>query len=218
MGVLLGPSVLNILGAYYEPLTLVGELGLLILVLEGGLGIDIVTLRRLGGRASAVAISGTTLPVMASLAVLPPLGFTLMESLAAGTALSSTAIGMAARMMQDAKIAHTELGQLICSAAMIDDVASLILLSVITNISENSEAGAWQYAEPLIASIGFVIAGSGVACFMPRAVRCLPRAFQESPETILFLLCLCAIGLTLAAWAIRSTPLLGETPQPQPQP
>ena len=82
-------------------LKVLGLLGLHLLVLEGGLYIDLQTLRRIGLQAGAIAISGTTLPVLAAIAVLPRFAaFGGTESLVAGTALSSTAIGMAAKLMQ----------------------------------------------------------------------------------------------------------------------
>jgi len=53
-----------------------------------------------------VALSGTALPIVCTIAVFPNLpGFGFKESLVAGTSLSSTAIGMATKMMQ-AEEAH----------------------------------------------------------------------------------------------------------------
>ena len=42
-------------------------------------------------------------------------------------------VGMATKMMQDMSMLDQYLGQLICCAAMIDDVASLILLAMISS-------------------------------------------------------------------------------------
>ena len=135
VGMVLGPPVLDVV-PYVPALTIIGQLGLLLLVLEGGINIELQTLKKIGWKAFAIAISGTTLPVLACIAVLPALPpFSLLEALAAGTALSSTAIGMAAKLMQDMKLMQTRIGQIICCAAMIDDVASLILLAMISSIA-----------------------------------------------------------------------------------
>ena len=48
--------------------------GLLLIVLEGGLCIELQTLRRVGWKAFAIAISGTMLPVLGSVLILPAFG------------------------------------------------------------------------------------------------------------------------------------------------
>jgi Kef-type K+ transport system membrane component KefB len=128
VGMVLGPPVLDCI-PFVDALTIIGQLGLILLVLEGGLYIEMGTLRLIGWRAFAIAITGTTLPVLSCLAVLSPMSqFSTLEALAAGTALSSTAIGMAAKLMQDMSLLKTRIGRIICCAAMIDDVASLVLV------------------------------------------------------------------------------------------
>lgn len=113
---------------------LVGLLGLLLIVLEGGLHIELTTMQSIGRKAAFIAVSGTTLPVLLSLAVLPRFyAFSNLEGLIAGVSLSSTAIGMAAKLMQSLDLLRTHIGKLITCAAMIDDVASLVLLAVISN-------------------------------------------------------------------------------------
>ena len=70
--------------------TIAGELGLALLVLEGGLHVDLQTLREVGGVASRVAVAGTALPALAAwglLALLP--AFTALP--AASTCRSSFA-------------------------------------------------------------------------------------------------------------------------------
>jgi Kef-type K+ transport system membrane component KefB len=97
VGMLLGPDALN-LAPFEGAVKAVGYAGLLLLVLEGGLNIDLATLRRVGWKAFAIALSGTILPVLAAVALLAPLAaFGFTESLVAGTALSSTAIGARVR-------------------------------------------------------------------------------------------------------------------------
>jgi len=95
VGMILGPHALNLV-PYEEAVKTVGTAGLLLLVLEGGLNIDLATMRRVGWKAFAIALSGTILPVVTGVALLTPFAaFSFTESLVAGTALSSTAIGIA---------------------------------------------------------------------------------------------------------------------------
>jgi Kef-type K+ transport system membrane component KefB len=195
VGMVLGPPMLDVV-PYVDALTIIGQLGLLLLVLEGGINIELQTLRQIGWKAFAIAISGTTLPVLACVAVLPLLPpFSMLEALAAGTALSSTAIGMAAKLMQDMNLMQTRIGQIICCAAMIDDVASLILLAMISSIAlqendidaeggDNATAaveiaevvwgptdGAWSVLIPLISSLSFIALSTVFAVFVPKATK-----------------------------------------------
>ena len=184
-GMLLGPGLADLV-PHVEALSLVGQVGLLLLVLEGGLHIEIATLKRVGWKAFAIAISGTCLPVLCSWLILPALpDFRATDGLVAGTSLSSTAIGMAAKLMQDMNLLDSHLGQLICCAAMIDDVASLILLAVISNISGTESGGdgavwgpskgVWAFLIPLLASLVFLIVSWVLASAMPSGIRSLAR-------------------------------------------
>eukprot|EP00937_MAST-01D_sp_MAST-1D-sp2_P004307 g4307.t1 len=232
VGILLGPPVADWV-PHTAAISTAGLLGLHLLVLEGALHIDLTTLRRIGLKASAIALSGTTLPVLASWGILPLFSeFSRTEALVAGTALSSTAIGMAAKMMQGMDMLGTPTGKLICCAAMIDDVASLVLLAMITAYGEGANTpapspeskddhpgwgprtGLWAALLPLFSSIAFVAFSAACARRAPRAVgaclRAAPAAAQGgAPVALLLLLFVWASALTLGAFYARTTPLLG---------
>jgi len=122
-----------------DALTLCDQLGLLLLVAEGGLHVNVAQLRCVGLRAFLVAITGTAVPVLLGFGFVMLLGYDAIESVVAGTALSSTSIGMATRMLQQESQLDTQLGNLIAAAAMLDDVLSVILLAELTNISDDEE-------------------------------------------------------------------------------
>lgn len=225
----LGPPVLDVI-PYVDGLTIIGQLGLLLIVLEGGLYVELHTLREIGPKAFAVAISGTTLPVLACVAILPALPpFSTLEALAAGTALSSTAIGMAAKLMQDMDLLKTRIGKMICCAAMIDDVASLILLAMISSIALDNETGStaseapevvwgptsgvWAVMIPLISSLSFIAFTVCFAVGVPKAVEpilaAVPAGSPSGDSLCIFLLAAWATALTLGAHFARTTFLLG---------
>lgn len=97
----------------------VGNLGLCLLVMEGGLSIDLDTLRSVGPVAFIIAIVGTILPIALGCAFMTAVGYSATAGVAAGTALSSTSIGMATKMMQNVDQLNTPLGSLICVSAMV---------------------------------------------------------------------------------------------------
>ena len=107
-GVILGPHGLSLLSpAMVESLKTAGEIGLLLMVLDGGLAMEMPVLRKQGGRATVLALTGTALPVLLGWATMVALGTGGLAAVAAGTALSSTAIGMATKV-----IGHRRRGRL----------------------------------------------------------------------------------------------------------
>lgn len=221
MGMVLGPYAGELFSnELVSALKIAGQAGLMLMVLEGGLSMDADVLRQKGIRAVVLAATGTVLPVLLGWAVMLALGHSSMCSLASGIALSSTAIGFTMRMMTDMGLLSTAEGQLITAAAMIDDIFSLILLSMLTVVQAES-VDAWIFLRPLLASavvtgLGFVgfrlvdrNAGSceGLVARLPPALQ--HAAHERREETILFVL----VGLgALAAWlseGLYSTLLLG---------
>eukprot|EP01130_Rhizamoeba_saxonica_P001841 TRINITY_DN11678_c0_g1_i1.p1 TRINITY_DN11678_c0_g1~~TRINITY_DN11678_c0_g1_i1.p1 ORF type:complete len:431 (-),score=58.68 TRINITY_DN11678_c0_g1_i1:57-1349(-) len=138
-GMLLGPQLADIV-PHTDAVILIGMLGLILMVFEGGLNVDIKSLQKTGIRALVVAVCGTITPVLFGFGLMYLLGFSMLESIVSGTVLSSTSIGMATKLLQKEKQLKTKVGALLLNAAMIDDVLSLILLGVLTNIADiNSE-------------------------------------------------------------------------------
>jgi Kef-type K+ transport system membrane component KefB len=151
-GAILGPHCANAIPEV-EAVRLIGEVGLCLLVFEGGLSVDTKRIRSIGKSAFLIAVTGTLLPVLLGWGLMLALGYGTMEGLAAGTALSSTSIGMATRMMQDNAFLDTPLGSLITVAAMVDDVLSLIILAILGSLKGDG-ASLWLFARPIVASIG----------------------------------------------------------------
>ena len=165
----------------------VGELGLLLMVFDGGLAMELLVLRKQGGRACVLALTGTALPVLFGWATMVALGTGGLAAVAAGTALSSTAIGFTLRMMSDLHMLETPQGQLITAAAMLDDVFSLVLLAMLRALQPGDDGQlrvqAWPLIRPLVASLGVLAAAVVCAALTHRVdamLRVQPRASQRA--------------------------------------
>eukprot|EP00049_Salpingoeca_infusionum_P020577 m.364476 g.364476 ORF g.364476 m.364476 type:complete len:490 (-) comp27214_c0_seq1:7-1476(-) len=119
---------------------LLGEVGLILLVMEGGLSIQPSLLKATGPVAVAIAVSGTILPVLFGWGFQRALGSDRLEAIAAGAALSSTSIGMASKVLQDSGKINTRLGNLVTVAAIVDDILSLVILAVLQRLQASSAA------------------------------------------------------------------------------
>merc|ERR1712224_626733 len=138
---------------------------------------DIPVLKKMGVKATAVALSGVVFPMVMSYILFAAMGFGVMEGLACGSALASTGIGFTLSLMKDLDLLATPLGQLVAAAAMIDDVSSMVLLAILqgaTSMVETGEADALAMIKPVIASLGLF-----AASIIIRMVACKAMASNE---------------------------------------
>ncbi|KAL1507356.1 hypothetical protein AB1Y20_008202 [Prymnesium parvum] len=234
VGMLLGPQAAEFLSAdLVASLQVAGQAGLCLMVLEGGISMEASVLREKGVRAVVLAATGTALPVLLGWAAMLAMGESVYSALASGIALSSTAIGFTMRMMTEMNLLSTPEGQLITAAAMIDDVFSLILLSMLSVLKDEAldEEGsgaeadglwrAWTICRPLLASL--IVSLFSVACFfvveafspalgtrIGRWPHRLRTAVEERKEELILLVLIG--GGVCAAWlsdGLYSTLLLG---------
>ena len=212
VGIALGPSGLDLV-PHPDAFVLAGNLALALLVMEGGMSVDVSSLRRVGPLATAIAVAGTLLPIGLGCAYMLAAGFRLGEGVASGVALSSTSIGMATRLMQTVGELDTPLGSLVCVAAMVDDVLSLVILAVVGNVRGASGAGAlaWRASRPALVSALVCVAGVAAFGLCPPTFA---AARTRIPTTLhgraaLFFAFAVTLGLTVAAGEAGSTHLLG---------
>ena len=108
---------------------------LILLVLEAGIDIDITMLKLIGTRGLIIAIIGSVLPIGIGIAVAFALGIDTKGAIAAGCCFGPTSLGIAMNILRQGKIINTPVGQLIVSAAVIDDMIALIILSLLSALA-----------------------------------------------------------------------------------
>ncbi|KAG0273824.1 hypothetical protein BGZ95_010355 [Linnemannia exigua] len=190
VGLLFGNlAVGTLLPADKTLLILAGEIGVLGLVFEAGLGTDIRRVLKAGPRAALVAAVGIVVPLatgfgfmygvsqLEHIQEMDEMGHgagassgrrdssdVAIEAVASGASLASTSIAIAVTMMKQQGIMDTAVGTLITTAAMLDDVVSLILLGIVSSIG-GSESGLdaeirpMTVIQPLLASFGIILVG-----------------------------------------------------------
>ncbi|MEU6665850.1 cation:proton antiporter [Streptomyces sp. NPDC046727] len=151
-GMLLGPSVLqHVLPAFShwllprQPeqmhlLDAAGQLGVLLLVGVTGAELNFGLVRKRGVTAARVSIAGLVLPLGLGIATGFALSGVLMPdgvdskvfAFFLGVAMCVTAIPVIAKTLLDMKLLHRDIGQLILSAGVVDDIVGWFLLSVVS--------------------------------------------------------------------------------------
>jgi Kef-type K+ transport system membrane component KefB len=128
-GVLLGPSVLDLIHVTPE-LKAIADIGVLLLVFLAGMEIDLHdVLAAVRGRGIWVGLLGFAVPLGMGLAV----GhlFAVERSIFLGLCIAITALPVSVRILMDVGHLHSRLGQRILSAAVLNDVIALLILGII---------------------------------------------------------------------------------------
>lgn len=162
VGMAFGPDGFPLLSDYMRkvggPLDIIGTTGLLLLVYEGGLTTDLGMFKTHGIQVLSLAFTGIIMPVVFAIPVMMAFGFPLLEAVASGTVLCSTAIAFTVRLLSDNNLLKTHKGQLIIISAVIDDICSLVVLAVL-NVLGGTKFDAWTVLRPLVWSAAiFLIA------------------------------------------------------------
>ncbi|KAF9953190.1 hypothetical protein BGZ72_005615 [Mortierella alpina] len=175
-------------------LILAGELGVLGLIFEAGLATQLDRVLNAGPRAALVATVGTVVPLATGFGFIyglshlnhiqamdPTAGSSshathrVTEAVASGAALASTSIAIAVTMMKQQHVLDTPVGTLITTAAMLDDVVSLILLGIVSSIGQSASASGsgiqvMTVLQPVLASLGIICVGI-VGCVLVARIR-----------------------------------------------
>jgi len=121
-----------------ESFLAVTDLGIFFLMLLGGTELRVRELAKVSREAVVIAITGMILPLASGFllgwAIIPESDFKFPQCLFLGTAMSVTAVPASIRVFMDLGKLHTPSGQTIVSAAFIDDLMSLIVLTVLAGI------------------------------------------------------------------------------------
>jgi Kef-type K+ transport system membrane component KefB len=151
-GVLVGPSVLNLV--HYTPeIRAIADLGVLLLVFLTGMEMDLDALwKSVRGRGSWVSAAGFVVPLLLGVGAGFLFGLDRTRTIFVGLCIAITALPVSARILMDMGKLQTEIGQKIISAAVSNDVASLLALGIILNVK-----GGTGSARSLFESLGLAL-------------------------------------------------------------
>lgn len=147
VGLLLGPTVLDVLGwpifappaaAHPSDPPLLGlihdlaEVGVILLMFIAGLETDLAEMRRVGKVAFWAAFGGVLLPMIGGTITAAAFGLPLFwEGIFIGTILTATSVSISAQTLIELGALKSKEGSTILGAAVIDDVMGIIVLSVV---------------------------------------------------------------------------------------
>jgi len=153
--------------------TLIGHAGVALMIFESGMHFDFEKAAAVGPQACLVALLGTILPFASGTFLMMLYGKPLLpDALAVGTALAPSSVGIALRLLGEAGVLQYDFGQVIITAAFVDDILSLVLFNFVFSLR-----GEFDAIKPIIGVVFMGLAMVMAAKFWPRMINgvLLPR-------------------------------------------
>lgn len=190
-GCLVGPSVLGLI-APNEPLEVLAEIGVVLLLFSVGLETRLDDLKKVGRSALLVGVLGVAVPFALGSLWAHLSGFDWSKSLFIAAAFVATSAGITARVLQELGALQRVESRVILGAAVIDDILAMLLLGVVVALQAGGEIKIGSLLVVLVEAIGFLAVIGWVGTrVMRRKSHWLERpANPLSPLTIVLALCL----------------------------
>lgn len=143
-GVILGPSVLNIL---HETnfITRMAELGVIVLMFTAGLESDISKLKSTGKHSFIIALLGVIIPLVGGTVVAYIFNdgslttvSELLQNVFIGTILTATSVSITVETLKELGKISEKSANIILGAAVIDDVLGILVLTLVSSLADSS--------------------------------------------------------------------------------
>ncbi|MEA5622487.1 cation:proton antiporter [Nostoc sp. UHCC 0251] len=151
-------AVTSIFQSQSEVVSVLAELGVIILLFEIGLESDLKELQKVGYQATIVACVGVAVPFAAGTAGLILLFHApVIPAIFAGAALTATSIGITSKVLSEIGQLKSREGQIIVGAAVIDDILGIIVLAVVASLAKTGEVDIFNVIYLIVSATVFLI-------------------------------------------------------------
>ncbi len=207
-GLIIGPSALGLLPRD-EALLVLGEIGVILLLFDVGLEIDLGELLSVGRAALTVAVIGVVVPFVLGFGVGLAFDMSGNEALFVGAALTATSVGITARVFGDLRALATVEARTVLGAAVADDVIGLVILTVVVRLVTEGSISAFDVGQVVVVALVFLVGASLIGVrLVPPAFEWLARHSRASGTLMVFGLAL-ALALSKLAELAKLAPIVG---------
>ena len=203
-GLLIGPAIfsqipipfdgiINPTEIEMDVLKTFSQIGVILILFSSGLETNVDDLKTSGFVSSMVALAGVVLPLgLGTLTAALFMGGIpetfgnsgkLMNALFVGAILTATSVGITVETLRELGKLNTKLGTTILSAAIIDDVIGIIVLSLITSLGGGSNP-----VTTLLKAAGFFVFSIGLGIVMRIIFRWISAKYPHKRRTSIFAL------------------------------
>jgi Kef-type K+ transport system membrane component KefB len=141
-----------------EVVSVLAEIGVIILLFEIGLESDVKELQKVGDQAAIVACVGVAVPFGAGTAGLMYFfNVPTIPAIFAGAALTATSIGITSKVLSEIGQLKSKEGQIIVGAAVIDDILGIIVLAVVASLAKTGEIDILNVVYLIVSATAFLL-------------------------------------------------------------
>ena len=189
-GIIIGPSALGLIDPIKNldvanMVLLLGEIGVILLLFQVGLEMDLGEMAKVGKPALLVALIGVLVPFAAGFGVASAFGESGEISLFIGAALTATSVGITARVLGDLRALALRESRIVLGAAVADDVLGLIILTVVVKVVTEGSISASVVFETIGLALGFLVITGLLAIYViPKAFTRIDRVAKSSTTIV----------------------------------
>lgn len=217
IGIIIGPSLLGIV-EYSDVIRMLAHLGAIVLLFAIGLEFKLKEIYQI--KYMVIALVGIIVPWVAGYFLGKLFDYGFQESMFIGVALTATSIAITANVLREMNKLNTSVAKAIIGAAVIDDILSLLALSILIQFTEESFA-VMEILGMVAKAVVFLIAGIFIAPFIKKLFikldeQKLAKKFPEFLFITAVMFCFLyasiaeIIGLSAIVGAFLSGAVLGE--------
>ncbi len=208
-GVIIGPSIFGLVLPNPD-LHVLSDLAVFFLMFLAGLEMNPREIRRAGKAAIVISTVAFFVPLLSGTGVAMLFGLTTVQALFMGLLLSITAVPVSAMVLMQFGILNSRLGNTVMTAAVINDILSLIVLSMVLQIATTEGTDAevdfgnigWSGAK-IAAFLGgiflFDILFRKSASWLPSKVEPFFQKYLQTKEAAFGILLITTIAISLIA-------------------
>ncbi len=206
--------------AQSEVISVLAEMGVILLLFEIGLESDLKELIKVGPQAAVVAVVGVVTPfALGTLGLIALFNMPTVPAIFAGAALTATSIGITAKVLSELRQLSSREGQIIIGAAILDDILGIVVLAVVASLAKTGEVKLTNVALLIFSAaaflIGTIVVGRLLAPYFLGVVNEMKTRGQLLVAALIVALVLSYIGAVIHLEAILGAfaagLILGET-------
>ncbi len=227
-GVLLGPSLVNILGLPFISSTSLGDtvselsqLGVLLLMFLAGLELHLGELARNRKVSLLASLGGLLLSIALGWLAGRLFGMDQTAAILLGIAIAATSVSISARTLMELDLLRSQVGLSLLGAAVLDDILSILAFSVFLAVTSGGGGAAdlvWTTARMFLFLAGAVVFGLWVLPWLSRGINRLhisqgPLAFAIAMLLVYGLAAELAGGMAAIIGAFLAGLMFARTPE-----
>lgn len=194
---------------YSEVISVLAELGIVILLFEIGLQSNLQELIQVGPQSAVVAVVGVATPLISgTLGLVSLFHVPIIPAIFVAAALTETSIGITAKVLSEIQRLSSREGQIIIGAAVLDDILGIILLTVVASLAKTGKVEVANALYLILSSVGFLIGTVVLSRFFSRFFVALVNRLKTRGGLLISSLVF-AFTLSYIATAIHLEAILG---------